>query len=401
MPFLQLKPAEQLFLKMARDLMRLDALVLCEGTRDAELFKLVAGEPGMRLGVTDCGGIREVYEVGRYVADLARLSRRLKSLARAVLSHGGTEAFLSLPPGKLREILLSLPGIGPETADSILLYALGRPVFVVDAYTRRLLDRLGIGAPRGYEPLREYFESQLPRSPRLFMEYHALIVAQDGSWVAVQQGMCPSDRTARRYHWFSGGLREGFVVEPHTGIIGDAVRRLVLDMTARESEGCRKASVDLAKEGPSRVRKLLRSLRPEWQKSLSEWLPGLRDTGLSVELKYLRMPMNLNWKALARAYELQPSGYEQLLAIRGIGPATVRALALIADLIYGEEPSWRDPARFSFAFGGKDGVPYPVNRELMDEAISILEEAVRKARLGQDEKVRALRRLRGLIPARP
>ncbi len=231
--------------------------------------------------------------------------------------------------------------------------------------------------------------------------HHALVVAEDGSWAVVQQGMCPSDRTARRYHWFSGGLREGFVVEPHTGIIGDAVRRLVLDMTARESEGCRRASVDLAREGPGRVRKLLRSLRPEWQKSLSEWLPGLRDTGLSVELKYLRMPMNLNWEALARAYELQPSGYEQLLAIRGIGPATVRALALIADLIYGEEPSWRDPARFSFAFGGKDGVPYPINRELMDEAISILEEAVRKARLGQDEKVRALRRLRGLIPARP
>ena len=80
MPFLQLKPAEQLFLKMARDLMQLDAIVLCEGTRDAELLKLVAGEPGMRLGVTDCGGIREVYEVGRYVAALARLSRRLKSL---------------------------------------------------------------------------------------------------------------------------------------------------------------------------------------------------------------------------------------------------------------------------------------------------------------------------------
>ncbi len=102
---------------------------------------------------------------------------RLYALSRAILVLGGLDALASMPLVESRRILLSIPGIGRETADSILLYALGRPVFVVDAYTRRLLDRLGIGAPRGYEPLREYFESQLPRSPRLFMEYHALIVA--------------------------------------------------------------------------------------------------------------------------------------------------------------------------------------------------------------------------------
>jgi len=229
--------------------------------------------------------------------------------------------------------------------------------------------------------------------------HHALFLAEDGSWAVVQQGMCLADRTARRYHWFSGGLKGGFVVEPHSGIAGDALRPVVLDMTARGSEGCRRASVDLAKEGPSRVKKLLRSLRPEWQKSLCDWLPdqALEAPGAKAVLKYLRMPLNANWEALARAYELQPADYEQLLAIRGLGPATVRALALIADLVYGEEPSWQDPARFSFAFGGKDGVPYPVNRSLMDEAVSVLEEAIGKARLGQDEKVKAIKRLRGLL----
>ncbi len=104
-------------------------------------------------------------------------ARRLKSLARAVLSHGGTEAFLSLPPGKLREILLSLPGIGPETADSILLYAAERPVFVVDAYTRRIFSRLGfIRGNEPYEELRALFERCLPRDTRLYQEYHALLV---------------------------------------------------------------------------------------------------------------------------------------------------------------------------------------------------------------------------------
>ena len=232
--------------------------------------------------------------------------------------------------------------------------------------------------------------------------HHTLFVAEDGTWAIVQQGMCPSDRTARRYHWLSEGPRGSFVVEPHTGIVGDVLRPVVLDMTARRSEGCRKASLDLAREGPARVNRLLRSLRARGQKSLLDWLPeqarrALGPAGLEAPLKYLRMPWRLNWDALARAYELQPGDYEGLLAIRGIGPATVRALALIAALVYGEEPSWQDPAKFSFAFGGKDGVPYPVNRALMDEAISLLEDAIARARLGQDEKLRALKRLRGLL----
>ncbi len=102
---------------------------------------------------------------------------RLVALSRAILSVGGLDALASIPLREAREFLLSIPGVGRETADSILLYALGRPVFVVDAYTRRLVERLGIPAPPGYEPLRQFFESQLPRDRQLFMEFHALIVA--------------------------------------------------------------------------------------------------------------------------------------------------------------------------------------------------------------------------------
>ncbi|RLI09106.1 DUF763 domain-containing protein [Candidatus Bathyarchaeota archaeon] len=228
--------------------------------------------------------------------------------------------------------------------------------------------------------------------------HHALFLSEDGSWAVVQQGMCVADGTARRYHWFSEALERGFVVEPHTGIGSDVLRPAVLDMTAEASEGCRRASLDLVKEGPRRIKRLLRSLRPEWQKTLCDWMPVPEPGGGQVALRYLRMPLNANWEALARAYELQPGDYEELLALRGIGPATVRALALIADLVYGEEPSWEDPARFSFAFGGKDGVPYPVNRALMDEAISMLEEAIEGARLGEEHRLKDLRCLRALLP---
>ncbi len=84
------------------------------------------------------------------------------------------------------------------------------------------------------------------------------------------------------------------------------------------------------------------------------------------------MPRNINWTALSEAYEAQPSDYEDLLSLKGIGPATLRGLALIAELIYGEKPSWKDPVKYSFGYGGKDGVPYPVNRQAMDESIQIL-----------------------------
>ncbi len=112
----------------------------------------------------------------------------------------------------------------------------------------------------------------------------------------------------------------------------------------------------------------------------------------------LSMPKRINWKAMQEMYEFQPKNYEELLAFKGVGPATIRGLALIAQLIYGEEPSWKDPVKYSFAYGGKDGVPYPVNRSAMDESTQILKEAIEKAKIGRREKIRSLRRLRQLVP---
>jgi len=209
--------------------------------------------------------------------------------------------------------------------------------------------------------------------------------------------MCPQDRTARRYHWLSENV-QSFVNEPHNGIVGDARREIVLNMTAKESEGCRKASVDIAKEQPRRLVRLLISAKPEFQKSLDEWFPKTSNNTRNERFDFLSMPENINWKALEAVYEFQPGNYEQLLGFKGIGPATVRGLALIAELIYGEKPSWQDPVKYSFAYGGKDGVPFPVDRRAMDESIQILRLAIENAKIGEKDRMHSLQRLRRFVP---
>jgi len=228
--------------------------------------------------------------------------------------------------------------------------------------------------------------------------HHAFFIAENGKWAVIQQGMSVRDRTARRYHWLSEHV-ERFIVEPHNAIVGDVKREITLDMTSRESEGCRRTSVDIVKEEPRKVANMLRSIRPVYQRSLQDWIP---QTSERAEKEYvadfLSMPLTLNWKALSKAYEFQPHDYEELLDIRGVGPSTVRGLALISELIYGEKPSWKDPVKYSFAYGGKDGLPFPVDRKAMDESIRVLEEAVRNAELRDKEKVKSLQRLRMFIP---
>ena len=157
--------------------------------------------------------------------------------------------------------------------------------------------------------------------------------------------------------------------------------------------------VDLAKEEPRKIARMLQSVRPEFQKSLGEWMPKATSHISSIQLpECLSMPWNINWKTMQRVYEFQPSKYEELLSFKGIGPATVRGLALIAELVYGEKPSWKDPVKYSFAFGGKDGVPFPVDRRAMDESIQVLKQTVQAAKIGDSERIESLQRLRRFIP---
>jgi hypothetical protein len=227
--------------------------------------------------------------------------------------------------------------------------------------------------------------------------HHAFLITEDEKWAVIQQDMCGQDRTARRYHWLSQKVTD-FVVEPHNAIVGDVKRRAALNMVAKESEGARKASVDLAKEPPRKLMNLIQSAaKPLNQTSLQNWLPKTDDPWQQT-ITSLNMPRNINWDTLSRAYEFQPRNYEELLSIKGVGPATVRGLALVAELVYGEKPSWEDPVKFSFAFGGKDGVPFPVDRKVMDESIQILKKSVQQAKIGDKEKLRSLERLRRFVP---
>ena len=224
--------------------------------------------------------------------------------------------------------------------------------------------------------------------------HHSMFITEKGEWAVIQQGMNPHDRYARRYHWLSSSV-ERYDEEPHQGIVGSQCDT-VLDLTSKESRGCRGTSVDLARTGPGELERVYKELRGSADKKLKsdqttlaefdvDAIPAVALKGegevQKVDALLYRLPRRVNWDALHEAYDRQPENYEQFLCIRGVGPATVRALALVSDLIYGEPPSWRDPVKFSYAFGGKDGVPYPVDRRTMDETTELLRNAMKEAKL--------------------
>ncbi len=222
--------------------------------------------------------------------------------------------------------------------------------------------------------------------------HHSFFLTRNGEWAVVQQGMNPMQRTARRYHWFSENI-SNLVVEPHTSILGETKIKNVLNMTAKKSEETRKISVDLAKEKPKKIKNMINSVRKPFQKGLEEYV--------HVDVKKietLNMPKRINWETMKKVYDFQPRNYEEFLSIKGVGPSTVRALALISDLIYGKKPSWNDPVKYSFTVGGKDGVPYPVNRKVMDKSIEILRQGIEESKIGRNEKIDALKRLRRIVP---
>lgn len=227
--------------------------------------------------------------------------------------------------------------------------------------------------------------------------HHSFLVTEDQKWAVIQQGMSDELGNARRYHWLSNNT-VSFTCEPQNAVACNTRREKALNMVARESEAARKASVDLSKEPTKKLYGLIQSTsRPKNQSSLQTWLQKTDDPWIQTQTE-LNMPRNINWDTLTRIYEFQPSNYEELLAVKGVGPATVRGLALVAELVYGEEPSWQDPVKFSYAYGGKDGVPFPVDRKAMDESLDVLKKAVEEARVGDAKKLRGLANLRRFVP---
>lgn len=225
---------------------------------------------------------------------------------------------------------------------------------------------------------------------------HCFFFDRDGDWIVIQQGISAEERLARRYHWPLE--HSDFVEEPQNAILCDTKRSLVLDMTSKKGRESRKASVDLARMRPETLRRTFNQVKPGYQRSLDQWTAeNALKTHLSNDL--LRMPRDLNWEVMKKVYDFQPKDYEELVSFRNVGPATIRGLALVAELLYGAEPSWKDPVRYTFAFGGKDGVPFPVDRRAMDEATSLLRSGIEEAKVGREEKLRAVERLRRCIPS--
>ena len=208
--------------------------------------------------------------------------------------------------------------------------------------------------------------------------HHVFLFDRESRWAVVQQGMNESNGMARRYHWLSSSV-EDFVCEPHEGICCDR-RAPSLNLVASESGPVRQMSAKLS------------LLRPD---ELSGELTRLKRLALPRrhEIVLADISPSRMERIFVKTYDAQPTDFKTLLGIPGVGAKTIRALSLIAELVYGKPASYEDPARYSFAHGGKDGIPYPVDRPLYDQTIDLLGRAIRRAKLGQAEEVRALRRL--------
>jgi hypothetical protein len=215
--------------------------------------------------------------------------------------------------------------------------------------------------------------------------HHSFLFTSRGDWCVVQQGMNDDTGTARRYHWLSDHVAS-FVDEPHEAVCCDA-RGETLNLVAAESAPVRQASAELARMKPETTIDAV--VKGATEGRLPELLLPRRHVlfpELDVDTRYLS-------KILLQTYERAPQDFEALLGIEGVGPRTLRALALASELIYGATASTRDPARFAFAHGGKDGIPFPVDRETYDKTIAVLGRAVDKSSIDYSERKRALQRL--------
>ena len=204
---------------------------------------------------------------------------------------------------------------------------------------------------------------------------HNFILSDTGKWTVIQQGMSDVSSTARRYHWHSDSLTS-FVDDPHTSIYGKNTG-LILNMADKQADSSRKGIMQIAGEKPEYMLKEISKLV----------LPSHHDVkAKDVDLKRLGAVLWL-------AHEKNPSDFEDLLLLQGLGPRTLQSLVLVSEVIHGTPSRFKDPARFSFAHGGKDGHPFPVPTKVYDETIATLQNAVYKAKLGQTETTEAIKRL--------
>jgi len=204
---------------------------------------------------------------------------------------------------------------------------------------------------------------------------HNFIVDNKGQWAVIQQGMNPNSQTARRYHWHSQDLKS-FINEPHTFIYGEN-QGTILNLTAQAATKSREGILELSKESPTKIIKEMQYLS----------MPAHHDVRMEdVNMKRLGAML---WTT----HENKPEDFEELLLLKGMGPRALQSLALVSEIIYGTPTRFEDPARFSFAHGGKDGHPFPVPLKIYDETIDTLQRAINRAKIGNSDKIEAIRKL--------
>jgi uncharacterized protein len=210
---------------------------------------------------------------------------------------------------------------------------------------------------------------------------HSFVVAANGEWAVVQQGMNENSGMARRYHWHSTAVRD-FVSGPHTGIVGEP-QGAILNLVDEKAAGAQNALLTIAGQDPETTLKDVRHLE----------LPRHHDVRREdVDLKRLGA-------VLAVAYQRELKSFADLLLVEKLGPRTLQTLAMVAEVVHGAPTRFQDPARFSFALGGKDRHPFPVPLKTFDESISVLRRSLDSARVDGGHKLEGFRRLDRFVGA--
>jgi len=247
--------------------------------------------------------------------------------------------------------------------------------------------------------------------------HHNLLFTESGNWAVIQQGLNIENKTARRYHWLSSNIKNSlsgsgynpsagsgynFIEEPHSGIISD-LKVKPLNLTAKESKKNREISTELIKEPKT----FLKDIKTISEKSNSlikqKRIKGFCEMVLYDKEFYYHPVLKEKFdlkrleKTILFANSRNPKNFEQLLSIKGVGPKTIRALSLVSEIIYGAKPSYQDPARYTFAHGGKDHTPYPIDKRTYDSTIEILERGIKKSKIGLSEKEKAISRLKNFM----
>ena len=237
---------------------------------------------------------------------------------------------------------------------------------------------------------------------------HNFVLSNEGDWTIIQQGMNIESKTARRYHWSSENLKS-FIEEPHTGITGEN-QGLILNLTAKDAKETRSHILDFSKENPDKIIKEIQNVFKH-EENINK-INSIKNDNILIaqnktiasETRSIVMPHHHEVRAkdvnlkrlgavLATAYESQPQNFEGLLLTPGLGPRTIQSLTLVSEVIYGTPSRFTDPARFSFAHGGKDGHPFPVPLKIYDDSIRILHESIERSKLGYKDKSECIKRL--------